>query len=169
MISINTHSTITSSQVLQKLARRLTANSKHSNSDKKSKAKLLRASWIAKRIAGVQAKLQKDENPRLKQTTKRKHQKSKCKVKGSNPSQGRAEWLRSTRTTTMANKCDCTSCFPSQLFASPQQTHNCLLEPPEFQNLTFDFVENEGLAFVYEINKIMRCDVQDVIVCWKSF
>jgi hypothetical protein len=36
----------------------------------------LRASKLAKRIAGVQAKLQKGEHPRLKQTSKGKYPKA---------------------------------------------------------------------------------------------
>jgi hypothetical protein len=106
----------------------------------------------------------------LQQTSKSKHRKAKWEVKGSNPSQGRAEWLRSTRTTTIANKCACTSFPPSQLFASLQQTHNCLLKPIRIQNFDFCFLSKmRDLHVMYEMDKIMRCDVHDVIGCWKSF
>jgi hypothetical protein len=114
--------------------------------------------------------MRKSENPMLRRTSKSKHRKAKYKVQGSNPSQGRPEWLRSTRTTTMANKCDCTSFLPSQLFASPQQTPFHSLVKTKIQNLNFWFLSKMRVLHVlYEMSRICGCDVHDAIVCWKSF
>ena len=114
--------------------------------------------------------MRKSENPMLRRTSKSKHRKAKYKVQGSNPSQGRPEWLRSTRTTTMANKCDCTSFLPSQLFASPQQTPFHSLVKAKIQNLNFWFLSKMRVLHVlYEMSRMCGCDVHDAIVCWKSF
>jgi hypothetical protein len=80
----------------------------------------------------------------LRRTSKSKHRKAKYKVQGSNPSQSRPEWLRSTRTTTMANKCDCTSFLPSQLFASPQQTQFIRWWRQKSKISIFDFCQKWG-------------------------
>ena len=114
--------------------------------------------------------MRKSENPMLRRTSKSKHRKAKYKVQGSNPSQGRPERLRSTRTTTMANKCDCTSFLPSQLFAGPQQTPFHSLVKAKIQNLNFWFLSKMRVLHVlYEMSRMCECDVHDEIVCWKSF
>ena len=181
MISIHTHSTLTlccCKTLARSLSNKFNSEFKQIEfwSEKQSKncwgrAELQRElrqfrqncesakEWKSKVAANIQ-----------KQTSKSKHRDAKWEIKGSNPSLRSAEWLRSTRTTIMANKCDCTSFPPSQLFASPQQTHNCLLKPIRIQNSDFWFLSKiRVLHVMYKMDKIMRCDVHGVIRCWKSF
>jgi hypothetical protein len=71
-----------------------TANSNKSNSDKKSKAKHVEGELNRKENCGSSGrtvKVRNSENPKLQQTSKSKHPKAKWKVKGSNPSQRKAE------------------------------------------------------------------------------
>ena len=148
MISISTRSTLTVC-CCKTLARSLSSkfNSEFKQIEiwiRKAKQKLLRASWIAKRIAAVQAELRKCET--VKSQSCSKHPKANIETQ-SGKSMIRipvSAELRSTRTIIIANKCDCTSFPPSQLFASPQQTHNCFLKLIRIQKFDFCFCQKWG-------------------------